>query len=511
MGCNERVWTTRAGPACVGLAAGFCAAVATPTAQAEPIGPTRLCEVYPLAPECAGGPPDCTICHTSTEPEAPAWNAYGDALVEALAGGDFEDWITDALLAVDGDDADGDGFSNGDELLTGSHPGDPDSVPADPTCPDDVSDLPFALCTYDYAFAYKRVSLDFCGASPTFAQMEAFRALDDGQAEAAIADTLDACLDSEFWRGEGGVLWQLAYPKVRPVRALKAGRGASEIEQLRIADYNNDIALYVWAQVDGNDARAVLTADFYVLQDGLDFAVVPDIGPQSDLACGDDSACPSNETCIDGTCQCPGNCVEAVQTDRRRGLLTTRWNLLYNTMFTPIPRTTAAQAYRAFLGLDIAKQQGLDPVAGEPVDYDAKGVTAPACAVCHTTLDPLSYPFTTYTGFGPGGRAIYVEDRMTLPPIAGQAPNIAATPEAGVIFGQEVDDLRQWADVAADSEQFAQNAVSDYWTRLVGHAPQGDVEAAEFAALWTDLMGDRAYSIEAMLHDLVRTEAYGAP
>ena len=31
--------------------------------------------------------------------------------------------------------------------------------------------------------------------------------------------------------------------------------------------------------------------------------------------------------------------------------------LLINTMFTPIPRTTAAQAYRAYLGLDIAKSE----------------------------------------------------------------------------------------------------------------------------------------------------------
>lgn len=36
-------------------------------------------------------------------------------------------------------------------------------------------------------------------------------------------------------------------------------------------------------------------------------------------------------------------------------MLTTRWFLAKNTMVTPIPRTTAAQAYRAYLGYDIAK------------------------------------------------------------------------------------------------------------------------------------------------------------
>jgi len=76
-------------------------------------------------------------------------------------------------------------------------------------------------------------------------------------------------------------------------------------------------------------------------------------------------------------------------------MLTTRWFLAKNTMLTPVPRTTAAQAYRAYLGYDIAKLEGLQPVAGEPVDYDRKRVTAEQCAVCHSTLDPLSYPFSS--------------------------------------------------------------------------------------------------------------------
>ena len=44
---------------------------------------------------------------------------------------------------------------------------------------------------------------------------------------------------------------------------------------------------------------------------------------------------------------------------KRAGMLTTRWNLVFNTMFTAMPRTTAAQIYRSYLGLDIAKSEGL--------------------------------------------------------------------------------------------------------------------------------------------------------
>jgi hypothetical protein len=52
----------------------------------------------------------------------------------------------------------------------------------------------------------------------------------------------------------------------------------------------------------------------------------------------------------------------------------------------------------SYLGLDIAKQEGLYSVASEPQDYDAKGVTAKECAACHATLDPLTYPFRNYNG-----------------------------------------------------------------------------------------------------------------
>ena len=81
-------------------------------------------------------------------------------------------------------------------------------------------------------------------------------------------------------------------------------------------------------------------------------------------------------------------------------MITTAWFFVINTMFTAVPRTTAAQAYRSYLGYDIARSEGLiEPPAGTPlIDYDQKGVTEEECAVCHRTLDPLSYAFTRYKG-----------------------------------------------------------------------------------------------------------------
>ena len=64
--------------------------------------------------------------------------------------------------------------------------------------------------------------------------------------------------------------------------------------------------------------------------------------------------------------------------------------------------------------------------------------------------------------------------------------------------------------VAADSDAFAQATVRDYWRLLVGHDPL-PAERDEFDALWRAFRAEHGYSVERMLHDLVRTEAYGAP
>ena len=190
--------------------------------------------------------------------------------------------------------------------------------------------------------------------------------------------------------------------------------------------------------------------------------------------------------------------------------MTSAWSLTYFVMFTALPRNAASQMYRSYLGLDIAKQEGLYSVAGEPQDYDAKGVTQKECAACHATLDPLTYPFRNYNGISsPRYSVQYIPNRLETF-FRDAAPRITQTPERGVIFGQPVNDLREWARVASDSDAFAISTTTDYWKLLIGHAPRPD-ENAEFVATWKRFRTSHQYRVQKLLHDIVKTEAYGAP
>ncbi len=478
-------------------------------AKAEPSGPALICEALPDAPLCAAGLPQCTLCHESTDPAMPTWNPFGDDLEAALDGDSF-DQLEMALAAVSDLDSDGDGFTNDEELEAGTAPGDPASAPAVAMCPDDadLEDLLYRICSYDAQYAYRRLSLDFCGRQPSFEAYEAFSALGPAEQRDAMHETLDSCLQSEFWRGRDGVLWQLAYSKVRPVHSLKAGLDPSPLMQLQIADYDHDLTLFAYTQIDDHDARDVLLADYFARLDGTTYTAAPEPYEDSGLACEEDDECPAGEGCFQNTCGCFVGCSQGVIPERRQGMLTTRWVALYSTMFTAIPRNTAAQAYRAYLGYDIAKQEGLYPV-GTPADYDNKGVDDETCAVCHSTLDALTYPFTRFSGFGPQ-RAQYFPERMEHEFFAHEGPEIANTPEAGALFGQPVADLREWAQVAAASDAFARATVLQYWELTMGERPTAE-HTETFATLWHDFRDTHDYRVQAMLHDLIDTEAYGAP
>jgi hypothetical protein len=377
-------------------------------------------------------------------------------------------------------DADEDGFDNGTELRAGTGPGDDSAFPSTGGCSGTSINPRWDVCGYDYDYVFKKISLDFCGVTPRFLEQRNFRALPSDSKGLALDETLSRCLDSDYWQGRDGVLWRMAHPKVRPLAAIKSGPGAGPVP---LGDYEDDYALFVYTQTDDRDAREVLTADYYVTLSGTP---------------------PTYQV----SAQRPG---QTLIEDRRVGMISSRWFFVINTMFTPVPRTTAAQAYRSYLGLDIAKSEGLIPPDGQVlVDYDDKGITDPACAVCHTTLDPLSYPFSRYDGISGLGSGRYNFARMTEFNPAIEGPDVGLVPEAGSLFGEPVQDLVEWADVAANSDQFAQATVSEYWRILVGGTPNQD-QAQEFESLWQDFKGLHNYRIEAMLRALIKTEAYGVP
>lgn len=451
-------------------------------AFAKPPAGGVFCATYPTSPSCVGQQPACTYCHVA----APQRNGFGAALEAQLAPGaprplsdaDFSMALPAALRAVEAADTDADGVANLVEFEKGTLPGDARSFPRDVPCAGGPNPQ-YRVCEYDARYAYRKLLLDVCGTSPTYAQLKAFGALGQAQQLATLDTELDRCLGTEFWRGKNGQLWQLAHPKIRPVGSLKDG--PEDPGAIPLADYYDDYALYAWSQTDDHDARDVLTADFFVER-------------------------LTNPTRYRQVATLP---IQGVDPAHRAGNMTTAWNLVYFVMFTALPRNAASQMYRAYLGLDIAKQEGLFSVPNEPRDYDAKGVQAQACAACHATLDPLSYPYRNYNGLTGNQPGRYVPNRLeTFFP--NEAPTLSQTPEAGVIFGQPVANLREWGQVAANSDAFAIATVTDYWKLLVGHPPTPE-ENAEFVATWQAFKTTHTWRVQKMLHDLIKTEAYGAP
>ena len=481
----------------VGLSA-LAAGLASPggEAVAKPPASMEFCKIYPTAHACAASPVvNCTTCHTVP----PAKNLFGAQVAERLAPGaarplsdaDYIAALPAALKAVEALDADGDGISNLDEILKGSAPENGDSRPTAVSCTPGQTRSAAAgrwnTCGYDPVHAWRKVVLDVCGRSPTRTETDAFRRRlpSESSWREGISGQLDTCLRSPYWLGVNGVLWNLANAKINPQDSIKAGPRAGSIP---LADYEWDYNLFAWMNTGDRDVRGLLTSQDFVKRvsdDPPTFAAVPE---------GD----------FKGMRQAG----QTVPREKRAGMITTRWFSTVNTMFTPIPRTTAAVAYRQYLGLDLARMEGLHPAVAEPVDYDAKGVAAPACAVCHSTLDPLTYPFTRYDGII---RNNYNPNRLKNF-VRTDGARVVEAPEAGEIFGQKVANLLEWSQVAANSDAFAQKVTWDYWKMMVGREPS-PADQTEFALMWKGLKAPDKfnYRVERMLHALVLTEAYGRP
>ena len=497
-GCRERL--EPAGKGFAGVLLAFVGVLfwATPGASARPEAPGIFCDTYPTAAECLGRIVECRQCHTSTYPAA--WNSFGTSLIGALPqDSDFEQGLPEALARVEGLDADGDGVSNLDEILGGTSPGDSTSFWKPPILQNAPDNPVYRVGEYDLAFAFRRASILYCGKSPSYQEMEAFRApgADPASLREQLHERVASCLDGAYWRDEG--LRRLADDRIRP--AASAGPDSRVFVvgfRLVIGDYEYDYRLWTYVLTGDRDARDLLLAQYYVLDDGSGgFRTVEDtiVKPDPEAFAGG----------------------QILPKEYRAGVLTTQWFLVRNTMFSELPRTTAAAAYRAYLGADIAKTQGLVPVAGEPDDVDDKGVDEPRCASCHSTLDPLAYAFAKYEGISgppnPLDLLLGIADFPFGGYEAGRAarliPNWSDAEQQPVIFGQPVQSVREWAQVAADSDAFARNLAQIFFEHALSRAPNPD-EIDEFTELWQRLPED-GYSANRLIHRLVDTRAFGAP
>jgi len=458
------------------LALTFTALVAV-DAHALPDGPGLFCSVYEGTTHCTGSVVSCTQCHDGP----PVLNPYGMSVGNELWANPAYNFdrasyvanLPSALAAVEAQDSDADGVSNLEEIVVGTWAGDVASSYVPSPAPSGLENPHFKVGDYDERFALKRALISYCGRSPSYDEMSALSQAADPRAY--IHARVDACLASDYWAEEA--LHRMADEKIRPLKAV--GKDGDII----LADYEWDYRLFSYVLRDGRDARELLLADYHVDE-------------------GDEI--------VEGTiARVPGSLLgtpirvgsgQPLEPARRAGMITTQWFFVVNTMFSPLPRTTAAQAYRSYLGLDIAKGEGILPVEGEPRDVDAKGVQNLTCAACHSTLDPLAYAFSSYNGieisvFGnPTGQ--YEEDR---------------TPWGadGVFMGEPVNDLLSWANKAASSTAFKRTLVDMFYEQALGHelnARDVDEHAALIGTVATD-----AYSANALIHRLIDTMAFGAP
>jgi hypothetical protein len=313
---------------------------------AKPPGQKIFCQTYPAAPACASKEAACITCHTAP----PALNAFGADVSKLLAPGvprplsddAYAAALPAALAAAAALDSDQDGFSNRDEIAAGSNPADVKSVPVSQGCVQSKEITGWNLCKYDSAYVHRKIIADVCGRTATNEERAAFAS--EAKQKEALHRSLDVCLKTEFWQGRDGVVWNLANPKIKPLQSIKAGRNAGPVP---LADYEDDYALFVHANSGDRDVRDTLVAQYLV--EVNEFAPTKytrnERGAREELEL-----------------KAPlGSLGQTVDTKQRAGLISSGWFRAFQTMFTPVPRTTAAQAYRAYLGLDIALLEGLTP------------------------------------------------------------------------------------------------------------------------------------------------------
>lgn len=449
-------------------------ALAAPSvAHARAVAAELFCASYPDSPLCAAGSTSCTTCHVLAGP--PAHNPYGAAVFEARTGGPFAEDLPIALEAIQTLDSDGDGVDNLAEILAGSLPGYESSV--EPECGTQGNfDNPwYRVGTYDPAFVFKRATLDFCGRSPRYEEMQELANHHDPMGR--LAEQLDLCLSSPYW---ADVLRELAIGVVRPIGP------ATDINLL--GNWEWDVRLFIYAMSGDRDAGDLLKADYLVVEEPAGSGRLVPI---------DDPRTPVEEF------------AQPLAREDRFGLITTRFTLAMNVMFAPMPRTLVAHIYRELLGLDLARSEGLYPIDEldgvyewpSPLDVDDKGVWQEGCAGCHATLDPASYPWIRYNG-------IDLEGNTTGSYLPERAEDIVPD-EQGYLWGQPVDGPAEWVDAALATDAFPQRMTQLLWEYLFRRPPYS-CEQDEYDALWQGFAED-GRNVERMLHLLIATDAYGVP
>ena len=76
-------------------------------------------------------------------------------------------------------------------------------------------------------------------------------------------------------------------------------------------------------------------------------------------------------------------------------------------------------------------------------------------------------------------------------------------------MGQPVEDLVEWSEVAAESDACPSDCNRVLETHGGSQTPNR--RTCRIRTVWRCLRTENGYSVDAMLHNLIRTEAYGAP
>ncbi len=456
------------------LAALLGLAAAPGVALARAAAAEAFCALYSDSPLCAAGATACTTCHVLAGP--PAHNPFGVDVRAARTGGvPFDADLPMALQAIELLDSDGDGVDNLAEILGGTLPGFEASVEAECGDQANFANPWYRVGTYDPAFAFKRVTLDFCGRSPRYEEMRELE--DHADPMALLAEQLDLCLTSPYWQA---VLREMAMGVVRPIGP------ATDVNVL--GNWEWDVRLFAYAMSGDRDAADLMRAKYLVVEEP------PGSG---------------RLVAIDGPRTPVEEYAQPLAPEDRWGLITTRFTLAMNVMFAPMPRTLVAHVYRELLGLDIARSEGLYPVDEldgayawpSPLDVDDKGVWQEGCAGCHATLDPASYPWIRYNG-------IDLDGDTTGAFLPERAADIVPSTD-GALWGEPVDGPAAWVDAALATDAFPRRITDLVW-RALFHRPPYSCEQDEYDVLWQDFR-DGGRNVEALLHRIVATDAYGVP